>query len=438
MSKQQSEAARSVDRLLATGLDGELHKPSNFMCYDEMPGIYDEVIARWDPDLIIATSWNETNQHVTDGELRPRGTPQQLDETRAALDQALDTLGAGGADTVFLSVLPPGPAVACLDRDEVNQGTCVRPIERRGRSPRTTRSSPTSQQHATTCSESSTSPTRSAPTAPAHSSSTTSSCATTAGTSRPQPADASHPSSTTSSTRSASTSPPSTPPNHHHPPPPTDQDLHTSAGCAASITTTLPSLDVHNLIRGRNRRLVLLATAGTGAVLATIGSFWLRGAVLGIGMALLGMAIVVMLKLLLQLTTNVETTRSELTKVGDDTREFSESTVSRMEAHSRATEQGFQDLESRVVDLVAAAHRLDRQTDSDHERLGQLETEVRVALQPTRRHVHRRNRERRELALSPSLDGLRNPVGNGRPLDETPHESETNDPGSGGTIDSNG
>jgi peptidoglycan/LPS O-acetylase OafA/YrhL len=116
------------DRLLATGIDGELHKPSNFMCADAIPGNYEEAVAQWSPALVIATSSNEANQHVTDGQLVERGTEQHRDETRAALEQSVDVLTNRGARLVFLAVLPGGPAVTCLDASPPDGGTCIRPV----------------------------------------------------------------------------------------------------------------------------------------------------------------------------------------------------------------------------------------------------------------------------------------------------------------------
>ncbi len=62
------------DRLLATGIDGELHKPSNFSVLDAIPANFQEMIDTWQVDLVIATAWNESNQHVTDGVLVEVGT----------------------------------------------------------------------------------------------------------------------------------------------------------------------------------------------------------------------------------------------------------------------------------------------------------------------------------------------------------------------------
>jgi hypothetical protein len=115
-------------RLIATGLDGELHKPSNFMCYDEMPGIYQRVLDEYDPDLVIATSWNETNQHVEGGELLLKGTPEHLQATETALRETVDLLTSGGAQLAFLGVLPPGKTVDCLKTGGADSEACARPV----------------------------------------------------------------------------------------------------------------------------------------------------------------------------------------------------------------------------------------------------------------------------------------------------------------------
>jgi peptidoglycan/LPS O-acetylase OafA/YrhL len=115
-------------RLIATGLDGELHKPSNFMCYDQMPGIYDQVLADYDPVLFIATSWNETNQHVENGVLLEKGTPEHLASTDAALNATVDRLTAQGAQVAFIDVLPPGMSVDCLQVGGPDSAGCTRPV----------------------------------------------------------------------------------------------------------------------------------------------------------------------------------------------------------------------------------------------------------------------------------------------------------------------
>jgi peptidoglycan/LPS O-acetylase OafA/YrhL len=115
-------------RFIATGVDGELHKSSNFMCFDEMPGIYKRVVEEFDATLILATSFNETNQHVTDGELVTSGTPRHLQEVRDALEAAVTDLTSGGATFVFIDILPPGPNVACLEKSAENEGSCVRKV----------------------------------------------------------------------------------------------------------------------------------------------------------------------------------------------------------------------------------------------------------------------------------------------------------------------
>jgi hypothetical protein len=116
------------DRLLATGLEGELHKPSNLSCADAIPGNYEEAVAQWSPALVVATSQNEANQHVTDGQLVERGTERHRDETRAALERSVDLLTSQGSRLVFLAVLPGGPGASCLKTSPPDGGTCIRPV----------------------------------------------------------------------------------------------------------------------------------------------------------------------------------------------------------------------------------------------------------------------------------------------------------------------
>ena len=113
-------------RLIATGLEGELHKPSNFMCYEEMPSIYQKVLDEYDPDLVIATSWNETNQHVEGDQLLLKGTPEHLQATETALRETVDLLTSGGAQLAFLDVLPPGKTVDCLKNGGADSAGCAR------------------------------------------------------------------------------------------------------------------------------------------------------------------------------------------------------------------------------------------------------------------------------------------------------------------------
>jgi hypothetical protein len=93
-----------------------------------MPAVYDEVLATWDPALVLATSANESSQHVTDGQVVPSGTPGHLDETRRALDEAVDILTSQGADVVFIDILPPGPHLDCLASGPASGAQCERPI----------------------------------------------------------------------------------------------------------------------------------------------------------------------------------------------------------------------------------------------------------------------------------------------------------------------
>ena len=103
-------------RLLATGEDGELHKQSNFTCFENLPDIYRTVVEIYKPSLVIATSWNETNQHIEDGELLLKGTDAHLAATRDALEESIRYLTADGASWVFIDVLPPGNSVPASRR----------------------------------------------------------------------------------------------------------------------------------------------------------------------------------------------------------------------------------------------------------------------------------------------------------------------------------
>ena len=116
------------DRLIATGIEGELHKPSNFMCYEAIPANYQEMVDSWQPSLIVATAWNESNQHVTDGELVEAGTERHSAESWAALNQSVDLMTSQGARLAFLTILPPGPFMECLDTSPPDEGACLRTI----------------------------------------------------------------------------------------------------------------------------------------------------------------------------------------------------------------------------------------------------------------------------------------------------------------------
>ena len=120
-------------RFLATGISGELHKQSNYVCFEESPGIYVKVLEEWDADLIIETWSNEPNQHVTDGALIRSQTDLHLSETKEALIDAVSVLSSRGAELVFLHILPPGPDVNCLSNDSPNTGSCVREVPRTSR-----------------------------------------------------------------------------------------------------------------------------------------------------------------------------------------------------------------------------------------------------------------------------------------------------------------
>lgn len=115
-------------RLLATGIDGELHKPSNQMCYEQIPLIYDQILREYDPDLILATSSNEPFPHIEDGQKIETGTDQHLKTTRTQLEAAIEKLTSQGALWAFIDVLPGGTSVTCLETDQPNVGRCLRPV----------------------------------------------------------------------------------------------------------------------------------------------------------------------------------------------------------------------------------------------------------------------------------------------------------------------
>jgi hypothetical protein len=115
-------------RLIATGEDGELHKPSNFMCFEELPGVYRQVVEDYQPDLIIATAWNEKNQHVENGVLLTSGSPEHLESTERALRETLDYLTSAGAELALLDILPPGMTVECLENGSPQSTACTRPV----------------------------------------------------------------------------------------------------------------------------------------------------------------------------------------------------------------------------------------------------------------------------------------------------------------------
>lgn len=118
-------------RLLATGTE-ELHKPSNFKCFEQIPVIYEQVVQEFGVDLILITSVNETNRHVNDGVLLEQGTPEHLADVREELERSLDVLTAQSADVVFLHVLPRGPNLDCLESSPPDSGNCVRTVDPNG------------------------------------------------------------------------------------------------------------------------------------------------------------------------------------------------------------------------------------------------------------------------------------------------------------------
>jgi hypothetical protein len=115
-------------RLLATGTDGELHKQSNFTCWNELPGVYEEVLEEFRPSLVIATSWNEKNQHVEGDTLLTSGSAQHLDAVATGLRETVDYLTSHGAKFAFIDILPPAMSVECLETGAPLSTQCQRPV----------------------------------------------------------------------------------------------------------------------------------------------------------------------------------------------------------------------------------------------------------------------------------------------------------------------
>ena len=216
MSKQQSEAARSVTGCSPPASTVSSTSRATSVLRRDARHLR-RSIARWDPDLIIATSWNETNQHVTDGELRP-GARLNSSTRLAPRSTRPSTRWAPAVPTrcscpCYLPD-PQSPAstrrgqprdVRSTDRD----AAAGVPVQHDLRRPRSKRDDVLGVVDLTdeVC------PDGACPLVVDDVVMRYDGGHFTATASRRLA-----PSSTTSSTRSASTSPPSTPPNHHHPP----------------------------------------------------------------------------------------------------------------------------------------------------------------------------------------------------------------------------
>ena len=117
------------DRLIATGIDGELHKPSNFMCYEAIPGVYEELV-----DLAGRSRHRHVVERVEPARHRRRARRSRHRSSHArnpgpALEQSVDVHHARTApDVAFLTVLPPGPFMECLETSAPDEGACLRAI----------------------------------------------------------------------------------------------------------------------------------------------------------------------------------------------------------------------------------------------------------------------------------------------------------------------
>jgi hypothetical protein len=98
------------------------------MCFEELPGIYEMVVEEYKPSLIIATSWNEKNQHVIDGQLLESGTDEHISSTESALRDSVSLLTSNGAFLAFIDILPPGMTVDCLESGGPDSSSCIRSV----------------------------------------------------------------------------------------------------------------------------------------------------------------------------------------------------------------------------------------------------------------------------------------------------------------------
>lgn len=114
-------------RLLATGSGGELHKAQNYVCWEELPLIYAESIETWDPELFLATSWNETSQHVEEGVLIEAQTPEHFAAVESGLRDVIETL-TENASLAFIDMLPPGPEIECVLEADPSDRACSRSV----------------------------------------------------------------------------------------------------------------------------------------------------------------------------------------------------------------------------------------------------------------------------------------------------------------------
>ena len=115
-------------RLIATGEDGDLHKPSNFMCFDELPGVYRRVVEEYEP---ISSSPPPGMRRISMSRMAScshPGHPNTSLQQSRALRATLAYLTSGGAQLALLDILPPGMTVECLDEGSPLSAACTRPV----------------------------------------------------------------------------------------------------------------------------------------------------------------------------------------------------------------------------------------------------------------------------------------------------------------------
>ncbi|MDX6225041.1 MAG: hypothetical protein QOE64_1417 [Frankiales bacterium] len=118
-------------RFIATGLNGQLHKRANYVCFRKSPGIFRDLIGpKWKTDVFIGTAYNEQSRSMAaDGKtvLVP-GTKAHIDSVEAELEKSVELLTSKGAYLALVHMLPRGPAVTCLDDSPPTAPRCNYPV----------------------------------------------------------------------------------------------------------------------------------------------------------------------------------------------------------------------------------------------------------------------------------------------------------------------
>jgi hypothetical protein len=112
-------------RLLATGINGALHKQTNFDCYEQIPKVFTELTTTWRTAVFIGTSSNEKSASIgPNGKKLVPGSIAHLAQTEEQLDAAVRQLTGKGAWLVLVHILPRGPGVRCLETGPATAPRC--------------------------------------------------------------------------------------------------------------------------------------------------------------------------------------------------------------------------------------------------------------------------------------------------------------------------